>query len=784
MVQSPLNFSAFTDKLPPHSIETEQALLGGLLIDPNAIGRVADTLRPEAFYIDYHKEIYKAALAIYEKGQTCDLMSVTLWLHERKRLDKVGGQAALCELADCPTSVNVDRYAAVLMDKYYRRQLIEAGHEIAQLAHEDWISQEVLNEQLQEKLLGKKGILHNLKTESQRSFTRHAQLIAAIEKIEYQIENSSLKLWELNQCAKKFGVSVDFVQNCWIRHLVNQTSKRESLADIRKLAGQYIEWLLQGLLPKQGLVLLHAEGGVGKTKLFYDWAFSLVSGEPWNGYFHTTAPKRRILLVQTDETSTEIYSALDARGFTDEHEIEFLRYWNIDNIAGLKREIEDYDPDIILIDSLNSVSQNSLVSENDVEYARPVVALRALSEHLNKCIFLIHHSNRQGDVRGSTAIKASCSIEMKLTRDPNFPQVDATRRILTIGKTRSYRRPAEYCIELDPETGRWTFLGESNQQEAGDPDMSMKERILKHLSEHRNAKYECSDLAQSISASVGAVRRAVGKLANEGLISRIRRGKVNQYFLAWSDTSDPPVFTGSLDGSLDGSLEECPHSKGYSPSDPSDPPKTDLEEKNKINHSSPNDGSLGSDDASNDQIPRDTASDPSSDPQVIQSKLVDHLCQSDVHSGNSSLQTAVAYDSTNPPKVGDRVKGKFAGTVIRVNRKNPKYEIRWDNGSIHKLELEDFELLRIRKQDSKIPVGTWGKVCWVQRGQTSEKIVRIIMPRRNTTYLVEVLEEDLVLTVEELDFHPLIKNELCQRGLSNEHGTWDEETNTWHSRTL
>jgi replicative DNA helicase len=59
MVQE-LNFQAYSDRLPPQNIDAEEAILGGILLDPEAIGRVAELLRPEAFYISTHQEIYRA----------------------------------------------------------------------------------------------------------------------------------------------------------------------------------------------------------------------------------------------------------------------------------------------------------------------------------------------------------------------------------------------------------------------------------------------------------------------------------------------------------------------------------------------------------------------------------------------------------------------------------------------------------------------------------------------------------------------------------------------------
>ncbi len=121
---------------PPQNIEVEEAILGGILLDPEAIGRVAEKLIPEAFYTPTHAEIYKAALALSEQGKPIDLITVTDWLIDRKQLEKIGGQAKLIQLLERTVSaVNIDSLAVLVMDKYIRRELIKAGTEVTQLGY-------------------------------------------------------------------------------------------------------------------------------------------------------------------------------------------------------------------------------------------------------------------------------------------------------------------------------------------------------------------------------------------------------------------------------------------------------------------------------------------------------------------------------------------------------------------------------------------------------------------------------------------------------------------------
>lgn len=121
----------------PMNVEAEEAILGGILIDPEAFSRVSELLSPEIFAINAHQIIYRAAATLSSQGKPTDLMSVCNWLINHEQLDKIGGQSKLAQLIDRTVSaVNVDQYALLIEEKYKRRKLIEAGYKIAQLGQE------------------------------------------------------------------------------------------------------------------------------------------------------------------------------------------------------------------------------------------------------------------------------------------------------------------------------------------------------------------------------------------------------------------------------------------------------------------------------------------------------------------------------------------------------------------------------------------------------------------------------------------------------------------------
>ena len=132
------NPDAINDRTPPQSIDAEEMVIGGILLDSDAIGRVADILTPDAFYFGAHRQIYEAALDLAQRGGSTDFVMVLNWLRDRDLLDKVGGPQKITELLDRTVSaVNIDAYAQLIAQKYTRRKLLAASQAIAALALEE-----------------------------------------------------------------------------------------------------------------------------------------------------------------------------------------------------------------------------------------------------------------------------------------------------------------------------------------------------------------------------------------------------------------------------------------------------------------------------------------------------------------------------------------------------------------------------------------------------------------------------------------------------------------------
>ncbi len=125
------------DKVPPHSTEAEQSVLGSLLLDKDLLPDISGKLTSEDFYMEQHREIYEAVLDLYDQSKPVDLITVSEQLTKRGTLQKVGDIEYLSNLATAvPTTANARHYAQIIEDKSLLRKLIQASNQIQKKSYE------------------------------------------------------------------------------------------------------------------------------------------------------------------------------------------------------------------------------------------------------------------------------------------------------------------------------------------------------------------------------------------------------------------------------------------------------------------------------------------------------------------------------------------------------------------------------------------------------------------------------------------------------------------------
>jgi len=221
---------AATDRVPPQSLESERALLGALLLKPDAIHDVSDLIHPDSFYAEKHRSIFGAMRELVERGEPIDQLSLSERLSDQGLLERSGGRSYLAELAgSAPAPGNFPHYAELVSRKYLMRALIDAAYGITESAYDEAReTMEVLDE---------------------------------AEKSIYAIGNAS--------AAHKFTAISDKIHEAWER--IEALSHKED--GIRGVPSGFpaLDNLLSGFHPSD-LIIIAARPSMGKTSLALDIA--------------------------------------------------------------------------------------------------------------------------------------------------------------------------------------------------------------------------------------------------------------------------------------------------------------------------------------------------------------------------------------------------------------------------------------------------------------------------------------------------------------------------------
>ena len=220
------------DRMPPHSVEAEEALLGSILIDAEAIFRASSFLKSEDFYVVKNQWVWDACLSLHERREPIDAVTLRRELEARGQLAELGGPAYLTYLMTVvPTAIHAEGYGRIVERTALRRRLLNAASEIAQLAYEESDEIDQTIDRAEQALFGV----------SQRRIARDMQPIADVirqyyDRIEYLFEHQGEPL----------GIPTGFI-------------------DLDKLLGG---------LQRSDLIIIAARPGVGKTSLILNVALN------------------------------------------------------------------------------------------------------------------------------------------------------------------------------------------------------------------------------------------------------------------------------------------------------------------------------------------------------------------------------------------------------------------------------------------------------------------------------------------------------------------------------
>jgi len=125
-------------RVPPQNIDSEKALLGSIMLKPEAMHEIIDMVKPDSFYSEKHRIIYNSMLELFEKNEPIDILSLSSKLKEKKQHEQIGGGAYLTELVNfVPSAANIKHYADIVQKKFMMRNLINAADHISELGYDE-----------------------------------------------------------------------------------------------------------------------------------------------------------------------------------------------------------------------------------------------------------------------------------------------------------------------------------------------------------------------------------------------------------------------------------------------------------------------------------------------------------------------------------------------------------------------------------------------------------------------------------------------------------------------
>jgi hypothetical protein len=334
--------------------------------------------------------------------------------------------------------------------------------------------------------------------------------------------------------SQRYGIrsrDIDFL----LKHLDQATNQPKprclTFADLLSQPQTGIDYLIPGMLPKGECVLLVAPPKAGKSLLAYDAAFAVATGE--DTFLGEIAAQGKVLVIQTDESMSSATARLIKRGFREEDadNLRFMDNVTLSQYLAIEAVLEEFRPDLVILDCLKSLTNGLGISENSAEFADIIYKFKQLLSRYNCAGILIHHTNKNQDalgvekVRGSSAIagavwgvwelghipKPDPNNKKKLIIDPKDPT-----RILNISARDVEGQRIK--IELDPENNHWLNLGEEgvDQSEAANRK-THEEKILALLQQVAPKGLEGCEIKDRLDLGRN-VYQHLSRLLGKGLI--------------------------------------------------------------------------------------------------------------------------------------------------------------------------------------------------------------------------------------------------------------------------
>lgn len=334
----------------------------------------------------------------------------------------------LSDVRENKSTIKLDLVASAVRDLYYKGRLNTI---VLPMTDSDKLRLEMLLYHYETDLLQKGLIRRNIEREyryTAKAFDRTYQdfrngLTPGVDPDELlRLEIKALmaetdaikKARKKRDIATRFGMSYGLIDQmiASIRQETQQNKvERLSLHDFFNQDLQEADWLVPGLLPRGEMALLTAMPKVGKTLLAIDLAFCLATGKDL--FLGEPVKQGKILLIITNQSERSTYDNLGKRGFDREElrgKVRVMTNWNISQLSELEKVLEDFRPNLTIIDCLKSITVGIGIPENSPRFGSVVTRLRETLARHGSAGLLLHHSNKNKRGSGLDRVRGSITI--------------------------------------------------------------------------------------------------------------------------------------------------------------------------------------------------------------------------------------------------------------------------------------------------------------------------------------------------------------------------------------
>ncbi len=432
-------------RVPPHHLESEQAVLGALMLRPAAIHDIVDLITAEMFYAKKHSLLFKCISDLSSKNEPIDVLSVAARLKEKKQLADIGGNSYLNELmGNVPSTVNIRHYAEIVYKKFILRSLIDSSEAIASLSYEE-------------------------------NDMDVADILDTAEKSIFKISSS------MNTKSAFVSIKQTLMETVeQIHHL------HENKDELRGVPTGYadLDHLIAGL-QKSDLIILAARPSMGKTTFALDMVRNVaLSGTPVGVFSLEMSANQLVQRMLSAESRVDAWSIRTGHGLTPNHFTALQEAASrlqkapiyIDDQAGnsivkmrsvARRLKSEHGLGLIVVDYLqlmttsknydNMVNQITEVSRSLKQLAReldvPVLALSQLSRNVEQR----GGKPRLSDLRDSGSIEQDADLVMFIHSEDRYKDHAERSNIIDI-LIEKHRNGAVGAIQLMFDAKTTSFL--------------------------------------------------------------------------------------------------------------------------------------------------------------------------------------------------------------------------------------------------------------------------------------------------------------------------------------